>query len=149
MFESLAEKHKAQITKPRNDLRKRTKLYQIPTKLEENELPLSRGCSVNEDHNFYLFLSFNCSGFDAKVESVINTEGHLHLKSEFREGPLRLRVTGEIEKNPHLLLFLFFGDYYHLIISYKFYCPPFCRIILDFYILTWTSIKCSLHHLFP
>ena len=44
-------------------------------------------------------------------------KGHLHLKSECREGPLRLRVTGEIEKNPHLQTSFFLFFFFVIIIS--------------------------------
>lgn len=58
MLEPLASKLKAQKTKPRNNLPKSNKLYQIPTKLEEKELLLRRGCTVNEDHENLLFSLF-------------------------------------------------------------------------------------------
>jgi len=60
MFEPLAAKLKAlKETTPISNLQKRNKLYQIPTKLEEKEQPLSRGYTVNEeDHAKFHFLFY-------------------------------------------------------------------------------------------
>jgi len=81
MCEPLAAKLKAlKETKPRRNLRKRKKLYQISTKLEEKEQSLSKGCNVNEEdhvnfHFLFLFLFYilyicNWIGFG----NVINDE---------------------------------------------------------------------------
>lgn len=81
MFEPLAAKLKAlKETKPRSNLLKRKKLYQISKKLKEKEQSLSKGYNVNEEDHvnfhffFYILYICNWTGFNTKVENVINDE---------------------------------------------------------------------------